>query len=853
MPTEQVIIDVVERGTIDTVEKFQQLAQGADKASVTVDRLTGSLSGTISTTDKVTGVTKSLAVEQGKVTKMTETLTTDNTKLAGSQEKVIDATKRQSKETNELTSFVKGLAGAFTAMQVGKAVADIVKLADSYTAAAAKLREYTKSSAEFNAVSSQLTAASSKTGISIGELTSAYGQLKTSSTNAYRNTSDLTATLTTAGMAIRSTSASSADAASGLQEFAKQLATGRITGEQYAEMMAKQPGLANALAKGTGIGAESLKVLGLSAGMATAALARQSTAIAKTTADSQTLATSFDYLRNKFGEFVSQADNAGGVTSVLSTAVRGLANNIPALVTGLGLAVAAWLAYKTVVIAVAIAQGALNLVMLANPITLFVTAIMLGVAAFVAFKASTAAGREELVAWGKSLIEGVKWIADFVEGGLKLFGGFWEGLSTGFSSSLEFVSSTFSSMYEIVSGWVSSVVGFFTDTIPNTVAAGLALVKNTFISVWTSIKDFVLGIINSIVSYVTDLVNRVTAGIRSMVSAAKSVGSSSGESSSKMPESVTKVDGFRASGGPVKRGKTYVVGEDGPETFVPGASGSIVPNGGGKATSSAMGSRSTAIESLTTAVTDGTKAGFASVVEGLDKLTKLVQGGSGGSGSVGTSGGSGAALNPTGGFTALNNFGQPAVTQPASNSNVPQAVSPPTMGGGGGGSSGASGDITSLDNGTITTFARKYAELIAKNDHWSVTDNQRRVNYLNAERYLANVPGGIRDMVKSLAGTFLPTKMTGGETIGNFRSGGAFKVGGSTGADSKRVTMGVTPGEQVHIKTRKQVRDEAEANSNGGNVYNLTMTINTPDADSFRKSEKQIYREELGKMIRAAR
>jgi phage-related protein len=39
--------------------------------------------------------------------------------------------------------------------------------------------------------------------------------------------------------------------------------------------------------------------------------------------------------------------------------------------------------------------------------------------------------------------------------------------------------------------------------------------------------------------------------------------------------------GGRASGGPVHPGGAYMVGERGPELFVPGAAGNIVPNGGG--------------------------------------------------------------------------------------------------------------------------------------------------------------------------------------------------------------------------------------------------------------------------------
>ena len=42
--------------------------------------------------------------------------------------------------------------------------------------------------------------------------------------------------------------------------------------------------------------------------------------------------------------------------------------------------------------------------------------------------------------------------------------------------------------------------------------------------------------------------------------------------------------GARADGGPVSRGKGYLVGERGPEMFVPGMSGAIVPNGGGGVT-----------------------------------------------------------------------------------------------------------------------------------------------------------------------------------------------------------------------------------------------------------------------------
>lgn len=41
----------------------------------------------------------------------------------------------------------------------------------------------------------------------------------------------------------------------------------------------------------------------------------------------------------------------------------------------------------------------------------------------------------------------------------------------------------------------------------------------------------------------------------------------------------TTVNGFRAAGGPVQRNGVYVVGEDGPEVFVPDTAGTVIPNG----------------------------------------------------------------------------------------------------------------------------------------------------------------------------------------------------------------------------------------------------------------------------------
>ncbi len=54
--------------------------------------------------------------------------------------------------------------------------------------------------------------------------------------------------------------------------------------------------------------------------------------------------------------------------------------------------------------------------------------------------------------------------------------------------------------------------------------------------------------------------------------------------------------GARAAGGPVSAGSAYLVGEKGPELFVPGISGAIIPNGGRSGGGSAGGAAAPAVE-----------------------------------------------------------------------------------------------------------------------------------------------------------------------------------------------------------------------------------------------------------------
>ncbi|HEX8693404.1 MAG TPA: hypothetical protein VF746_13350 [Longimicrobium sp.] len=55
-------------------------------------------------------------------------------------------------------------------------------------------------------------------------------------------------------------------------------------------------------------------------------------------------------------------------------------------------------------------------------------------------------------------------------------------------------------------------------------------------------------------------------------------GASPSSTSSRLPAILAPIDGARATGGPVSAGGAYLVGERGPELFLPGSSGNIIPN-----------------------------------------------------------------------------------------------------------------------------------------------------------------------------------------------------------------------------------------------------------------------------------
>jgi hypothetical protein len=531
----------------------------------------------------------------------------------------------------------------------------------------------------------------------------------------------------------------------------------------------------------------------------------------------------------------------------------------------------------------------LNAAIAASPIGRLVALVGLASAAFISFNISTEEGKKRLSEIGTSILavgqNFVTWastaIASVSSVGTSV-AAFAVSLKDGFVRA-------FTGVYDYLVSWVDSIKVFFVKTIPDSVSSGLNIVRNTFVDVFNRVKSFVSDWINSIKSFFSDLVNGATSQLQRLADFARDVLNriaSLRVSTTMVGESRrTTIDGARAAGGPVRAGGTYLVGENGPELFSPGQSGQIIPNSSGGTALAANDNEGTSSRaSVVRLLSDGVAAGVdplmsraVRALEAIDERaakqdTQTDRAGGGtrsSAGGTGSSAGSMARGQRTGAVSDINNFVDPnaGVTSSApvsSGGSISGAI-------GGGGSTtrelgyydadNAAKGLQKLYNTYVTTAAQLLKE--QQRGQNSLSGNKQAVARAQTdtakaqvayELALQKVDSSIRQQVETLVKARAPIQdavITNFSTT-KFRSGGGLRVMGSGAPDSRLVQMAVSPGEQIDVQTRKQRREEMGM-LGGGNVNNnVTLNITTQDADSFRRSEKQIAQQARALLRRGA-
>lgn len=203
----------------------------------------------------------------------------------------------------------------------------------------------------------------------------------------------------------------------------------------------------------------------------------------------------------------------------LASVVGGAMVGLLAFRGGVALIIGVIKTWTTVTKGLAIAQGALNLVMEANPIMLVVTAIGALVGAFIWLWNTSAGFRDFFIGIWNDITSTVGWAVGVVQD-------IWNGL-----------------------------VWFFTNTTFG------KIVVNIFKAIGTAI-----GAVIDSVKWLINVIGDAIAAAKSLLG--MNVGGMTGHG---------KI-GKRAGGGPVQMGTPYIVGEKGPELFFPGQSGRVMSN-----------------------------------------------------------------------------------------------------------------------------------------------------------------------------------------------------------------------------------------------------------------------------------
>lgn len=147
-----------------------------------------------------------------------------------------------------------------------------------------------------------------------------------------------------------------------------------------------------------------------------------------------------------------------------------------------------------------------------------------------------------------------------------VFGPALSGLSTAFGKIKDAITSNSDELTPLFTLF-KSVATFVRDTMGPAIGT---ILKVAFEVLGTAISGVITGV-SRVVGFLGDMIDKVKEFIN-LVKANPIVSGISGL--------IDRVfGGFRAAGGPVASGTSYVVGERGPELFTPNRSGTIIPNG----------------------------------------------------------------------------------------------------------------------------------------------------------------------------------------------------------------------------------------------------------------------------------
>ena len=894
MTTETFEAQVKLTGVEEATTGLDKMTDAAHRASLGMKPLqqqTQAAGLTLDKVEKSLGLTAKAAKEKEAADKAAAAAAKEHDAAVRKQEASIRAA------TTSIRSFMTAIG---VTAAISGAVKGISSYADEVGRADLMLKASLTTSGQYAAASAAIRTAAAGNATAITALTQAVSYLRTEYATANVASTTWVTALNSARNAMMLSGATTKEAATGIRELATAMADGTITGEEFRKIAAQFPALAQQLASSMGMSVQTMGQLGISTANATRALQQNAEANNQAVAGIQTVSAATERLSTEFYKAVDSIDAKYKISEKLVSVLDFLGRNMETIITIVATAAGGYAIWTAASYALAAAkvvlEGAIIAVTIAARGLAAIIAVMRGPAGVAALTAAVVAASIAVNQMAGETKTATQEIARNNTENSKT-AGTANNAAAGLNNQAKAYDNVAASASKAASaknaannaggggggggGGNSQLYQNQNQTYrPNTNnnynpqeeqalrQAKQAAEQKAYDDRQASLKAYVestgakyydvKGMANP------DPFISSKGNIKVNTSGGPSSGFGSyGGASSSFGGAGEAISGFRADGGPVKAGKRYVVGEEGPELFVPGRSGTILATGASGAAVGGGGavSRVSSIE----LIADGVLAGLGPILlksqETLDKILVQLTPASG-AGSIGTP--TVGDPSPFANASAINNFGAAPIAAVAGTGNGVgsgggAAAGPRLPASNGAASAIATSAADTFTGGQVVAWAKTYADLVNKASRIppgstgvnSPQEKKRVELMVQASNFLNSLPSGAVDFVKAQAGPQMPGA-SGGQV--SFRNGGSMTIGGSGAPDSRFVGMRVSPKEQIDVRTRRQVREDERKELGIGNApITVIFDVKTPDADSFRKSEKQMSRQFVSTLIKQAR
>lgn len=231
---------------------------------------------------------------------------------------------------------VQFLQRALLSLGVGLGVAQLIRMADTYTMIINRLKLVTSGTDNLARVNDELFASAQRTRSSYEDTATLYATVARSAQTLGLGQQDLLDITETVNQSIAVSGTSAQAASAGLGQLSQALGSGVLRGEELNSIMENMPRLAQAIADGMGITVGQLRTLGeegaLTSQAVVEAIQKSAPAIAAEFAQiTPTVGSSIQALSDSFMRSIGELDQSLGITAALANAILFLANNMDTL------------------------------------------------------------------------------------------------------------------------------------------------------------------------------------------------------------------------------------------------------------------------------------------------------------------------------------------------------------------------------------------------------------------------------------------------------------------------------------------------------------------------------------------